>query len=942
MWENRARALILAGQFKQAAAWLGSRKSLTQSDRILSAHLALELGDQTSALAQAQALLHESLDNLSRAYCLSIEGRALGNLGSVTDGSARMQKAISLAAGKDLSFHAELLGHYVRAVLAWVGIEPALAELPAVRRAALESANRRALIDYHIAYGHISALRGWRCRANDELRLACELMRTDPYCDQMWRVRQLQAALATRNTELGSALAFASDALSLAESLGAKLSIAYVLGNLACLGSMTGNYAQARTHLDQSMRLLSFAGHLAVANYSNGIDIGLRSGDNEYAALMAQQGEKLLVDLTKTPAFYQLWFEFGRVRWLIAQRYFRAAAEAASGALSAITRLADTNLLHRMQLLAAEAAFKARRPSTTADWYHAISATASEPNLETLAEAGRVAAIVVHSEDPAAAGSYLTRAARLLTAAGLHGVRADVERTASELGIRIEAATGDLDLLSAMDSVSAALQLGNHPRVLGTELLALIEALRITKGAVLVQEISGRPSPVGFVLCSAEEAEDLQRRPEAMIIALGATEGHTYSIRGVPPDDARSKLIWIALDQIARSAAASSALQAAKEEHLDMWPSRDTQQLGMVLAADRMFELVNVSRRLAPSSITVLVTGETGTGKELLARVLHDASPRKPKPFIPFNCNAIARDMLDAQLFGYRRGAFTGAQEAFQGVIRAAAGGTLFLDEIGEISLDVQPKLLRFLESGEIHPLGEAKPLTVDVRVVAATNANLEQLVAQGKFREDLFYRLNVVRLEVPPLRERREEIPPLVQHYLDKCSREDRHSRRGRDDGVPRTLRVARQRASTCERGATAGRAGGIECRPDARTSLTLHRSEPADAAGNGARSGAIRVCRAHGPTAHSGDGTSRALDDPVRAQADRRRRGRRAVAGAVTEGPLSQTTAAWSHGRGRRQQRHHTSRGRGGSLPLTRLVGPWRDERRRAAGPFLPIDIQ
>lgn len=157
----------------------------------------------------------------------------------------------------------------------------------------------------------------------------------------------------------------------------------------------------------------------------------------------------------------------------------------------------------------------------------------------------------------------------------------------------------------------------------------------------------------------------------------------------------------------------------------------------------------------------------------MLARALHDASPRKDKPFIPFNCSAVARDMLDAQLFGYRRGAFTGAQEAFQGVIRAASGGTLFLDEIGEMAIDVQPKLLRFLESGDIHPLGEPLPVHVDVRVVAATNADLEQLVADGRFREDLFYRLHVVRLQVPPLRERREEIPPLVQHYLDKCSRE-------------------------------------------------------------------------------------------------------------------------------------------------------------------------
>jgi len=129
--------------------------------------------------------------------------------------------------------------------------------------------------------------------------------------------------------------------------------------------------------------------------------------------------------------------------------------------------------------------------------------------------------------------------------------------------------------------------------------------------------------------------------------------------------------------------------------------------------------------------------------------------------------------MLDSQLFGYKRGAFTGAHDEFPGLIRATAGGTLFLDEIGEMSLDVQPKLLRFLESGEILPLGEVRPHFVDVRVVAATNANIDQLVSEGRFREDLYYRLSVIPLRVPPLRERREEIPMLVEHFLDKCCRE-------------------------------------------------------------------------------------------------------------------------------------------------------------------------
>src|SRR5262249_26813093 len=147
------------------------------------------------------------------------------------------------------------------------------------------------------------------------------------------------------------------------------------------------------------------------------------------------------------------------------------------------------------------------------------------------------------------------------------------------------------------------------------------------------------------------------------------------------------------------------------------------------------------------TTVVVLITGESGTGKEIVARAVHALSPRAPKPFVPFNCAAIPRDLVESQLFGHRRGAFTGADRDYPGVIRAARDGTLFLAEIGDLSLELQPKLLRFLESGEIAPLGDPGTHHVNVRIVAATNTDLEAAVREGRFREDLFYRLNVVRL---------------------------------------------------------------------------------------------------------------------------------------------------------------------------------------------------
>jgi len=184
-----------------------------------------------------------------------------------------------------------------------------------------------------------------------------------------------------------------------------------------------------------------------------------------------------------------------------------------------------------------------------------------------------------------------------------------------------------------------------------------------------------------------------------------------------------------------------------------------------------MAEVMNFARRIARVKVNVLITGESGTGKEIIARAIHDFSERAAKPFVPFNCTAVPRDLLESQLFGHRRGAFTGADRDHTGLIRAAREGTLFLDEIGELGLDLQPKLLRFLEAGEIAPLGEPGPSTVDVRIVAATNRSLEDAVREGRFREDLFYRLNVVRLSLKPLRERRDEIPGFVNQFVARAA---------------------------------------------------------------------------------------------------------------------------------------------------------------------------
>ena len=186
-----------------------------------------------------------------------------------------------------------------------------------------------------------------------------------------------------------------------------------------------------------------------------------------------------------------------------------------------------------------------------------------------------------------------------------------------------------------------------------------------------------------------------------------------------------------------------------------------------------MLDIYKLVGRTAERDITVLITGESGTGKEVIAKSIHNTSPRKERRLVSVNISAIPRELIESELFGYEKGAFTGAASLKKGRFEEAQGGTLHMDEIGELSVDLQSKLLRAIEENKIYRLGGEKPVPIDVRIIASTNKNLREAVEEGSFREDLFYRLNVINIYLPPLRERREEISELAEHFLDKYSPE-------------------------------------------------------------------------------------------------------------------------------------------------------------------------
>jgi DNA-binding NtrC family response regulator len=213
--------------------------------------------------------------------------------------------------------------------------------------------------------------------------------------------------------------------------------------------------------------------------------------------------------------------------------------------------------------------------------------------------------------------------------------------------------------------------------------------------------------------------------------------------------------------------------EALREQNRYLLAEVQGRQVEIVAENVAMKELLRVARRAAESNSTVLLLGESGTGKEVLARAVHQWSPRATSPFIVVNCVAIPEPLLESELFGHERGAFTGAYQLKRGKFEIADRGTLFLDEIGEMPANIQAKLLRVLQEHEFERVGGTRPIQVDIRVVAATNSDLERAVRERRFRDDLYYRLNVVSLKIPPLRERKEDLPALVDHFLRRYSAE-------------------------------------------------------------------------------------------------------------------------------------------------------------------------
>jgi DNA-binding NtrC family response regulator/tetratricopeptide (TPR) repeat protein len=771
--------LVFAGHFVEAGKQLLADTGRESDDpillRVLDSEVQLELGHLVEARQAAEKISRMTVvegNLLARAH--RVIGRCCFHTGEIDISRAHLATAREFCAREhDI---VELARIELTRFTLFSGIEPLQNEalaFPGLRRLVARSAHPHLMVELRLCVARCEARRNSLVEAKKHLNAATRLVDGYP---NLWLRGVLLLDFSNLEALLGdieTSLQYAKQALDCAEQSGHERTRLAAAVNLSHLLSSKGRVDEAKYYLDQVLVAPAANIHLRLAALDSLANQLINRGEYDRCRVVFEQADTITKDNTGERLHWDTLSEiFSIARLAQAEGEWNKASASLGKGCELADHFGDRLWARRMHLVRAKCLARLgatteallelrkgvngeiRQPQELAEYYCAISAIGGQSLERTF--------------------DYAKRAARIAFAISDATLKKDVT-----LGLSMD--FQDTPLPSPdLDTAVAIIELAGHTHILAREALAVIDAARCARGAAIIASAPSGPRVIDRRGWDEPAALAVARKPASCeVIPLGEHRGEPWLLIVYSKPELEHRCSLIAIRKLIAMALTLDRYRRDEQQRSALWPAEALDgDPESIWTSEQSSEVLAVARRIAPTPLSLLVTGETGTGKEMLARVIHRASDRSDRPMVPFNCTAVPRDMIESQLFGYRRGAFTGADASFAGVIRSAAGGTLFLDEIADVPLDVQPKLLRFLETHEIHPLGETQPVKVDVRVIAATNARLEQLVADGRFREDLFYRLNVVRLKLPPLRERREEIPPLVEHYLRKYSDEQKKGR--------------------------------------------------------------------------------------------------------------------------------------------------------------------
>jgi DNA-binding NtrC family response regulator len=760
--------LLERGRFRQALSDI--KRVYDRADprhRAVMGEILWRLGD----VAEAK----DVLSSLVKSESLAVKPRVFEVLGFIARAEGQLARASDYVRRSfELAEQAGSAYQSCRAQLALFSITLDLAGALAcesiairLRRDVLRTGDPFLVSYLHCRFAEYEARRGAIDRAFRHIEIG--LGGTDRHQNlwlegNLWLVRSASEWLSG---QLPESLASANKAHELSKVSGHRHTEMSSLGNLGYVSLFVGDVARSRKALDEGERLSKVSSHLMMSLQESRAQLELISGNfAECRAVLAALEARSAEGGSDRESWPSVEGKLTKARWLRASGAAGAALALLESTQKIVGGRGDRPLEMEVEIERADLLSTIGRIDEAWRVFEKVSRFTETTNLAGLADVQWLRArLLAASGDSRHAIAELARARRVWSELGGHSPHRALEE--SGLGTDVQGSPSLEDQhaeRAARQAVTGLLQLGARPVLLANEAATMLSPGDEVRAVKLTATTEGetsicweRPQNVRFAKPLVE-----------FTVSLGKWKGAEYSLSVDPFDSLESRESARVVLRLVKAAVDLERLRQEEQYRTSLWPVDEDLMLGgHIYIAPRVRELVAAARRIAPTDLPVLITGETGTGKEILAREVHDSSRRAKKPFAVFVCSAVPRETLDSHLFGHRRGAFTGAVDNFPGVIRAHDGGTLFLDEIAEIGPDLQTKLLRFLESGEIHPLGETRPVSVNVRVIAATNQPLEQLLADGRFREDFYYRLNVMRFHLPPLRERREEILPLIDHFL-------------------------------------------------------------------------------------------------------------------------------------------------------------------------------
>ena len=811
-----ARADMSSGRFLGALAALGEHRSR----RVTSAHLAEEItlaeallltGNSKRAVKIAKKL-HQSSQRTPdiEARGLSVMALAAFERGRVGESLRTFQRAHRIAQESgDLDLVCRIRLDSMANLSDISGPSAVTSILAECERdiASLGSPHLRAR--FHITVGQIEGKRGLLKQAELHLQTAKTFLSSSPNAWLSGLLHLNSSTVSSLRMEFEEGLFNAEKALECAEISGHLRTKLGAIGNIAYLSLWKNDLTTARERCSQGLRMSENISDVRIALLETMGQVTLAERTPSDCRTHLAEIERI----TSTDRrFQESWYAIAAVLTKARLHQQESNWEACLSVCEHGMRLAaerrDPPNQISLRVLAADALIELGRSDEATTYINSAAELAEDVPVAIFAEIERVrATLLARSGEIETARRPFERSLRVLSAVGGVAPRMDatlsylrtmqpdkktrraletepwnlgplVEPTLPGRNTRQEGSpincpreTRSIEMTDAV----ALERLAWRPDLLAQEAFVLLrESGQTTATAIIDRSSSGNIRVLAHEGWSSGEARHAASSGAGMRLPVGLIHERELELVVQPKTTVRAHGFLRDLQSYLRQSVAFKTVQEAERaRHSLMSGDAAPGDEDGVFVSDRMREIVTNAKRMAKTPWTVLILGETGTGKEVIARLIHKYSDRSNRDFVAYNCTGVPKDMVESQLFGHRRGAFTGAQADSLGIIRAADGGTLLLDEIGELDPDTQPKLLRFLEHGEIQPIGESRPVKVDVRVIAATNANLDDRIRQGRFREDLLYRINVFTLHLPPLRSRREEILPLAQYFLHRYARE-------------------------------------------------------------------------------------------------------------------------------------------------------------------------